>query len=175
MKIPGGPTLISPWRLVNQHFIKKRVFWYITFISISHGWNDLWISHLSWHPRPPLFSEPQINSYLVEKTFVVLWKFWKSFRHCKSVFSSRLRRDWFAYLLTLFKIFIFCPKIQLWFPEKIVDFFWVKNSWKCCGFGLFSCWQLWFHEKNCQKNLVKNLWKCWGLVKIEFFGQKCDF
>ena len=31
-------------------------------------------------------------------------------------------------------------------------FFWVKNSWKCCGFGLFSCWQLWFNEKNCQKN-----------------------
>ena len=27
----------------------------------------------------------------------------------------------------------------------------MKNSWKCCGFGLFSCWQLWFHEKNCQK------------------------
>ena len=35
-------------------------------------------------------------------------------------------------------------------------FFWEKNSWKCCGFGLFSCWQLWFHEKNCQKNFV---WK----------------
>ena len=45
----------------------------------------------------------------------------------------------------------FCPKNQLWFPEKIVNFFWLKNSWKCCGFGLFSCWQLWFHEKNCQK------------------------
>ena len=30
-------------------------------------------------------------------------------------------------------------------------FFMVKNSWKCCGFGLFSCWQFWFHEKNCQK------------------------
>ena len=25
-------------------------------------------------------------------------------------------------ILTLFEIFIFCPKIQLWFPEKIVDF-----------------------------------------------------
>ena len=49
--------------------------------------------------------------------------------------------------LTLLEIFIFCPKFQLWFPEKIVDFFRVKNSWKCCGFGLFSCWQLWFHEK----------------------------
>ena len=24
--------------------------------------------------------------------------------------------------ITLFEIFIFCPKIQLWFPEKIVDF-----------------------------------------------------
>ncbi len=23
---------------------------------------------------------------------------------------------------TLFEIFIFCPKIQLWFPVKIVDF-----------------------------------------------------
>ena len=30
-------------------------------------------------------------------------------------------------------------------------FFGVKNSWKCCGFGLFGCWQLWFHEKNGQK------------------------
>ena len=30
-------------------------------------------------------------------------------------------------------------------------FFGVKNLRKCCGFGLFSCWQLWFHEKNCQK------------------------
>ena len=27
---------------------------------------------------------------------------------------------------------------------------WVKNSWKCCGFWLFSSWQLWFHEKNYQ-------------------------
>ena len=28
-----------------------------------------------------------------------------------------------GYFYTLFEIFIFCPKIQLWFPEKIVDFF----------------------------------------------------
>ena len=51
----------------------------------------------------------------------------------------------------MFEIFISCPKIQLWFPEKIVDFLGVKNSWKWCGFGLFSYWHLWFHEKNCQK------------------------
>ena len=29
----------------------------------------------------------------------------------------------------------------------------VKNSWRCWGFGLFSCWQLWFHEKICQKEI----------------------
>ena len=66
------------------------------------------------------------------------------------------------YKNTLFEIFIFCPKIQLWFPEKIVDFFLVKISWNCCGFGLFSCWQLWFHEKIVKKiwgeKLVKMLW-----------------
>ena len=35
--------------------------------------------------------------------------------------------DWFHLQRTLFEIFIFCPKIQLWFPDKIVDFFW---GWK---------------------------------------------
>ena len=37
------------------------------------------------------------------------------------------------YFCTPFEIFIFCPKIQLWFPEKIVEFFWgeklVKMLW----------------------------------------------
>ena len=30
------------------------------------------------------------------------------------------------YFYALFEIFIFCPKILLWFPEKIVDF----SRWK---------------------------------------------
>ena len=59
------------------------------------------------------------------------------------------------------------------FTRKIFELFWVKNSWRCCGFGLFGCWQRWFHEKNCQKkNGVKNSWKCWGFVKIEFLDKK---
>ena len=44
----------------------------------------------------------------------------------------------------------FVQKFNFDFPRKL-SIFWVKNSWKCCGFRLFSCWQLWFHEKNCQK------------------------
>ena len=37
-------------------------------------------------------------------------------------------------LVKLFEIFIFCPKIQLWFPEKLSFFWGVKNSGKCWGF-----------------------------------------
>ena len=46
----------------------------------------------------------------------------------------------------------FLSKNSILISRENCRFFWgVKNSWKCCGFGLFSCWQLWFHEKNCQK------------------------
>ena len=45
----------------------------------------------------------------------------------------------------------FVQKFNFDFPKKL-SIFLVKNSWKCCGFGPFSCWQLWFHEKSCQKN-----------------------
>ena len=55
-------------------------------------------------------------------------------------------------------------------------FFWEKNSWICCGFGLFSCWQLWFHEKNCQKNLDEVLVKMLVFfVKIEFLDKNLTF
>ena len=76
---------------------------------------------------------------------------------------------------TLFEIFIFCSKIQLWFLEKIVDFLGLKNSWKCCGFGHFSCWQLWFHEKNCKKKLGEKLVKMLGFCQNWIFGHKFDF
>jgi len=44
----------------------------------------------------------------------------------------------------------FVQKFNFDLPRKL-SFFWAENSWKCCGFRLFSCWKLWFHEKNCQK------------------------
>ena len=98
---------------------------------------------------------------------LMLDNFWKSPKMLENVYFWRKNSKTFEN--TLFKIFIFCPKIQLWFPEKIVDFFgwktrenvevldflavdnfdftrkivkkiWVKNSWKC--FKPFSCWQL---------------------------------
>ena len=45
--------------------------------------------------------------------------------------SSPLYMEWWWWDTinndTLFEIFIFCPKIQLWFPEKVVDFWGVKT------------------------------------------------
>ena len=65
---------------------------------------------------------------------------------------------------------------QLWFHEKNCQKkYWVKNSWKCCGFGLFSFWQLWFHEKNCIKKLDEKLVKMLGFVKIEFLDKNLTF
>ena len=49
-------------------------------------------------------------------------------------------------------------------------FFWVKNSRKSCGFGLFSCWQLWFHEKKCPKKFGwKSLENVGFLSKLNFW------
>ena len=77
---------------------------------------------------------------------------------------------------TLFEIFIFCPKIQLWFSRENCRFFWVKNSWKCGSFGLFSCWQLWFHDKNCQKKFgLKTCENAGVLSKLNFWTKNEDF
>ena len=52
---------------------------------------------------------------------------------------------------TLFKIFIFWPKIQLWLTEKIVDFLGEKTRENVVIFDFLAVDNLKFHEKNCQK------------------------
>ena len=63
--------------------------------------------------------------------------------------------------LTLFEIFIFCPKIQLWFPEKIVDFL----GWKTRENVVV--WD--FTRKNVKKIWVKNSLKLNFWTKIWLF------
>ena len=58
-------------------------------------------------------------------------------------------------------------KVNFDFPNKM-SLFGGEKSWKCCGFGLFSCWNLWFHEKNCQKNLGEKLVKMLGICHLTF-------
>ena len=70
----------------------------------------------------------------------------------------------------------FLSKNSTLISRENCQFFGVKKSRNCCGFGLLSCWQLWFHEKNCPKQFwVKNSWKCWGFVKIEFLDKNLTF
>ena len=64
---------------------------------------------------------------------------------------------------------LFVQKSNFDFPRKL-SIFWVKHSWKCCGFGLFSCWQLWFHEKNCQKKFGRKTRENVGVLsKLNFW------
>ena len=63
----------------------------------------------------------------------------------------------------------FVQKFNFDFPRKL-SIFLGENSWKCCGFGLFICWQLWFHEKNCEKNFGwKTRENVGGLSKLNFW------
>ena len=104
----------------------------------------------------------EVSDQPFSDNFMLLWILWNA------IFTTYPPNPILAHCS---KSSFFCRKIQLWIPEKIVDFFWLKNSWKCWGFGLFSCWQLWFHEKNCQKILAEKFMKMLGV----FFLSKLNF
>ena len=76
---------------------------------------------------------------------------------------------------TLFEIFIFCPKIQLWFPEKIVDFFGWKTRENVVVLDSLAVDNFDFTRKIDKRNLAKNSWKCWRFVKIEFLDKHLTF
>jgi len=79
------------------------------------------------------------------------WTFQKDCLLCKLQMLSEFAIVNFTLTSSTFahcsKSSFFVQKFQLWFPEKNCRIL-GENSWKCCGFGLFSCWQLWFHMKN---------------------------
>ena len=93
------------------------------------------VSKISSDNAAKSFSEDSLKSWNTFYTYLSHFGiFTTTFSHCS-------------------KSSFFVQKFNIDFTKKIVYFYWLKNSWKYCGFGHFSCWQLWFHEKNCQKNL----------------------
>ena len=77
--------------------------------------------------------------------------------------------------LTLFEIFIFCPKIQLWFLEKIVDFFYVKkNRENVAVLDFLAVDNFDFTRKIVEKNLGEKLVKMLEFCQSWIFGQKFD-
>ena len=76
---------------------------------------------------------------------------------------------------TLFDIFIFCPKIQLWFREKSVDFFGGKPRENVMVLDLLAVDKFDSTRKIIKKILGENLVKMLGPCQNWFFGQKFDF
>ena len=64
---------------------------------------------------------------------------------------------------TLFEIFIFCPKIQLWFPEKIVDFLGWKTRENVAVLDFLAIDNFDFTRKIFKKILGENLVKIMGI------------
>ena len=73
-------------------------------------------------------------------------------------------------IFTLFEIFIFCPKLQLSFPKKIIDFFLGEKLVKLWWF-----WTFWLlttlisREKLSKKFWVKTRENVGGLSKLNFW------
>ena len=100
----------------------------------------------------------------------------KSFAWC--IKNDCINKDyiWMDLFITLFEIFIFGPKIQLSFPEKIVDFFGWKTRENVVVLDFLAVDNFDFTRKIVKKKiLVKNSWKCWGFGQNWIFGQKFDF
>ena len=72
------------------------------------------------------------------------------------------------YSYTLFEIFIFCPKIQLWFPEKIVDFSRWKTREIVVVLDFLAVDNFDFARKIVKKILGEKLVKMWVLSKLNF-------
>ena len=66
---------------------------------------------------------------------------------------------------TLFEIFIFCPKIQLWFPVKIVDFFGRKTRENVVLMDFLAVDNFDFTRKIVKKNLCEKLVKSLGFCQ----------
>ena len=77
--------------------------------------------------------------------------------------------------VTLFEIFTFCPKNQLWFAEKIVDFFGWKTREKDVVMDFLDVDNFDLTRKIVKKNLGENLVKMLGFCQNWIFEQKFDF
>ena len=76
---------------------------------------------------------------------------------------------------TLFEIFKILSKIQLWFPEKIVDFFGWKTREIVLVLGFLAVNNFDFTRKIVKKNLGEKLVKMLGFIKIEFLDKNLTF
>ena len=70
---------------------------------------------------------------------------------------------WNTFQLTLFEIFIFCPKIQLWFPKKKYRIVWVKIRENTAVLDFLAVDNFDFTRKIANKSLGEKLVKMLGI------------
>ena len=76
---------------------------------------------------------------------------------------------------TLFQIFIFSPKTQLWHPEKIVEYFGWKTRENVVVLDFLAVDNFDFTRIIVKKVLAEKLVKMLGFCQNWIFGQKFDF
>ena len=69
----------------------------------------------------------------------------------------------------------FCPKIQLWYPEKNLPIVLGENSWKCCSFGVFKLLTTLISREKLSKKFGWKTRENVGVCQNWIFGQKFDF
>ena len=111
--------------------------------------------------------------FMIWKTLVN--ELWRNLRHLHQNASYDVRKWLFLPFLHTVRNIHFLSKNSTLISRENCRFLGVKNSWKRCGFGLFSCWQLWFHEKNCQKIFGWKARENVGVLSKLNFWTKNDF
>ena len=101
-----------------------------------------------------------------------------SWLYAKSLFATgchkKFRSTFHSVTFTLFEIFIFCPKNQLWFPEKIVNLFGWKTREIVVVLDFLAVDNFDFTRKIVKTKLGEKLVKMLGFCQNWIFGQKID-
>ena len=142
--------------------MKSKILHCLIWICAQHQFQHL---HLLWKIHNLLRDPEEILWTLSNVQFCEIRKY------CTLHFEKDNKLEYILhYLQHTVRNLHFLSKNSTLISRENCQFLGVKNSWKCCGFGLFSCWQLWFHEKNCQK-----IWCETRFVKIEFLDKNLTF
>ena len=110
-------------------------------------------------------------AHTVAKLYFLSKNFLSGRKSAKSVFEfmqfyEQVQK---SLVFTLFEIFIFCPKIQLSFPEIIVDFFGWKTHENVLVLDFLAVDNIDFTRKIVKKNVWKTRENVWFLSKLNFW------
>ena len=159
-----APRLLLTWQLATIRicfFIKLTARNTRKFVANSQKSYQKLVTLAAWPTKPGETRIAKGQFHSLQNAFCS-FKLWKD-QH------SVLK------LLKNTQIFIFCPKIQLWFPEKIGDLFGWKTRENVVVLDFLAVDNFDFTRKIGKKYLGEKLVKMLGFCQNWIFGQKFDF